>query len=103
MPSTDLRAEFARECEHWKSAAERLADVDVVAPAPAWHALEHYLGVSLRGSLRAVVDRVLRLVAGVERQLAAGGLPDDRCSSSSSRCVRRISAPKRRWISTPTR
>jgi len=78
MSSTDLRAEFARECEHWKSAAERLADVDVVAPAPAWHALEHYLGVSLRGSLRAVVDRVLRLVAGVERQLAAGGLPDDR-------------------------
>ena len=68
----NLRQEFARECEHWKAAADRLADVEVVAPAAAWHALEHYLGVSLRGSLRAVVARLQHLAADFERQLAAG-------------------------------
>jgi hypothetical protein len=78
MPSAaePLRNEFARECEHWKVAAERLADVDIVAPPTAWQALEHYLGVSLRGALRAVVDRLLRLTAEFERQLATSS--DDR-------------------------
>ena len=75
MPLTadELREEFARECEHWKAAAERLADVDAVAPPSSWQALEHYLGVSLRGTLRAVVDRLLQMTADFERQLAAGG------------------------------
>lgn len=57
----DLRQEFARELEHWKTAAERLADLDAVAPPQAWQALEHYLGVSLRQALTAVVGRLRRM------------------------------------------
>jgi hypothetical protein len=70
MQPAELRLEFARECEHWKAAAERLGDVDAVAPAPAWQALEHYLGVSLRGALRSVVSRLQRMAGEFERQLA---------------------------------
>jgi hypothetical protein len=68
----ELRREFARECAHWTSAAARLADPEAVAPAAAWRALEHYLGVSLRGSLAAVVGRLRRLAGEFERELAAG-------------------------------
>lgn len=60
-PAMDLRPDFARELEHWKAAAERLADPDAVAPPQAWQALEHYLGVALRDSLVAIVGRVRRL------------------------------------------
>ena len=58
--ATALHAELSRECEHWKSAAARLADVEAIAPLAAWDALEHYLGVSLRGALSAVVRRLRR-------------------------------------------
>ena len=72
MASAELRQEFARECEHWKTAAERLADVESVAPAAAWQALEHYLGVSLRRSLGTIVGRLRRVVGDFERTLASG-------------------------------
>jgi hypothetical protein len=73
-PMTDaLRHEFARECAHWRSAAERLADPEAVAPLGAWHALEHYLGVSLRSSLAAVVARLQQMASDFERQLTLGG------------------------------
>lgn len=72
MLLADLHREFARECEHWKIAADRLADVDAVASPVAWQALEHYLGVSLRGTLAAVVGRLRRMVAGLERQITNG-------------------------------
>ena len=53
------RAEyFARSLEHWRSAAERLGDPDLIAPPQAWARLEHYLGVSLRAALSSSVDRL---------------------------------------------
>ncbi|HYD53927.1 MAG TPA: hypothetical protein VEA99_14920 [Gemmatimonadaceae bacterium] len=67
-----LQGELARACEHWRAAAERLRDPEALAPLGAWRALEHYLGVSLRGSLRAVVARLEALVQDFERQLAMG-------------------------------
>ena len=60
-PRLDLRQDFAREVAHWTVAAERLADLDAVAPPQAWQALEHYLGVALRQALNTVVARVRSL------------------------------------------
>ena len=62
MISADLRQEFARELQHWKTATERLADADSVASPQAWQALEHYLGVSLRQALATVMARLRRVV-----------------------------------------
>lgn len=70
MDTAMLRSEFARECEHWTTAAERLLDVEAVAPASAWASLEHYLGVSLRGALAAVGRRLHVLVRKFDRQLS---------------------------------
>ncbi len=73
-PSThvDVRAEFARELEHWRHAAVRLADLDAVAPPQAWQALEHYLGVALRQALTTVFARLRTMVARFERELRTG-------------------------------
>lgn len=69
--------ELERECAHWTMAAARLADVEAVAPTSAWRALEHYLGVSLRGSLAAVVARVQKLAAELQTAIAAAGSTPD--------------------------
>ena len=54
----DLRPDFARQVEHWKIAATRLADPETVAPVQAWQSLEHYLGIALREMLAGVVARL---------------------------------------------
>jgi hypothetical protein len=69
--SRGARAGFQREVEHWKIAAERLADLELVAPPQAWRALEHYLGVSLRTALTSAVDKVKQAVAQFETVLHA--------------------------------
>jgi hypothetical protein len=66
-----LRRETGRQLEHWRLAALRLGDLDAVAPAAAWRGLEHYLGVSLRGTLRDIVARLLRTADDIARRLAA--------------------------------
>jgi hypothetical protein len=65
----DLRVEFARELEHWKSASLRLSDLDAVASPQAWQSLEHYLGVALREVLREVFARLHAGIARFERDL----------------------------------
>lgn len=65
-PAMDLRPDFARQVEHWKVAAERLADPESVAPPQAWQSLEHYLGIALRQMLAGVVSRLKILASDVE-------------------------------------
>jgi len=72
----DLRRETGRQLEHWRLAAVRLGDLDAVAPASAWHGLEHYLGVSLRQTLREIVARLIRTADDIARRLARAGSPD---------------------------
>jgi hypothetical protein len=62
----DLRPDFAREVEHWKVAAERLADPESVASAAAWQSLELYLGIALRQMLAGVVARLRVLASDVD-------------------------------------
>jgi hypothetical protein len=66
-----MQPDFARSLEHWKIAADRLADADLIAPPEAWRSLEHYLGVSLRTALAASVRRVRSAVQALERELVA--------------------------------
>lgn len=77
MLTVDLRQEFARALQHWKGAAEQLANLDSVAPPQAWQALEHYLGVALRQALLTVVDRLRRMMRDFEGRLAAASSDTD--------------------------
>jgi hypothetical protein len=72
----DLRRETGRQLEHWRLAAVRLGDLDAVAPASLWHGLEHYLGVSLRQTLREIVARLIRTADDIARRLARANSPD---------------------------
>jgi hypothetical protein len=76
MVSSDaMRNERFRQIEHWKLAADHLADLDVLAPAAAWQALEHYTGVALREALAGSVARLrasARRLEGRLRALAPG-------------------------------
>ena len=60
---------FQRSVAHWRVAAERLADRDLIASPQAWQALEHYLGVSLREALAVSVGRLRSAVARFELDL----------------------------------
>lgn len=67
----DVLKEFARELEHWKTAVNRLTDLDAVAPPQAWQTLEHYLGVALRQSLTSIVERVRRMTQEFDAMIRA--------------------------------
>lgn len=71
-----VRRPFLRSLAHWRVAAERLAEHDLVASPGAWQALEHYLGVSLREALLASVSRLRGAIARFERDLRARGAAD---------------------------
>jgi hypothetical protein len=72
----DLRRETGRQLEHWRLAAVRLGNLDAVAPASAWHGLEHYLGLSLRQTLREIVALLIRTADDIARRLARAGSPE---------------------------
>jgi len=38
-----IRTQLSRQVIHWTKAAQRLADLDDLASAAAWHSLESYL------------------------------------------------------------
>lgn len=77
MLPAELRQEFARALQHWKGATEHLADLESVAAPQAWRALEHYLGVSLRQALLAVVGRLRRRMCEFEARLGAAASDTD--------------------------
>jgi hypothetical protein len=72
----DLRRETGRQLEHWRLAAVRLGNLDAVAPTSAWRGLEHYLGVSLRQTLREIVARLIRTADDIARRLARASSPE---------------------------
>jgi hypothetical protein len=75
-PTTVARSDI-RQLEHWRQAVERLADMELVAPAHLWAQLEHYVGVSLRAALAGAIDRLRATVAGLERLLRTSQAPED--------------------------
>ena len=69
--AADLKRDQARQLEHWRLAARRLADFDSVASPSAWHALEYYLGVSLRQTLTDTTTHLQRFGDDLSARLAA--------------------------------
>jgi hypothetical protein len=73
----DLRRELGRQLEHWRLAAQRLGELDGIAPEHAWLALEHYLGVALRETLGEMLGRVRRFAGEVASRLQSASTADD--------------------------
>jgi hypothetical protein len=71
MPTTaeTIRSERFRELEHWRLASDRLANLDLLASASAWQALEHYTGVALREMLKTSVIHLAQSVDRLEVKL----------------------------------
>lgn len=66
-----LRTQVCRELAHWRAAIDRLAEHTSFAAPSAWHELETYLGVALRGNLDDAVTRLRARAAAVEAAFAA--------------------------------
>ena len=58
------RFQLRSQLAHWRTAVHGLAELENFAAPQAWQALEHYLGLSLRGHLKEAVT-------GVELELDA--------------------------------
>lgn len=67
-----IRDERTRQLEHWRLAAERLGDLEALAPAASWSALEHYVGIALRDALAGAVRRLRAQVEALSQRLRAG-------------------------------
>jgi hypothetical protein len=72
----DLKRECGRQLEHWRLAAARLGNLEAVGTSQAWSGLEHYLGVSLRQTLREIVERTVRTGREIARRLAIATTPE---------------------------
>jgi len=64
-----------RQLAHWRAAIERLGEHTTFAAPSAWHALERYLGVALRGNLDDAVARLRARAVAAEAALAAAETP----------------------------
>ncbi len=60
-----------RQLQHWHAAAQLLRRHDLVASAQAWASLESYVGASIRQSLLAACDQLLREFAIVRARFNA--------------------------------
>lgn len=68
---------LALEVRHWQRASAALTDLEVLASAAAWQALESYMGLSLRSSLRAVATGVAAEAGALGSRLATASDPGD--------------------------
>lgn len=60
-----------RQVEHWTLASAHLGELDRLASASGWQALERYLGIAVRGTLTQVAERLARHGASLRAQLDA--------------------------------
>jgi hypothetical protein len=72
-----IRTQLSRQVIHWTKAAQRLADLDDLASAAAWHSLESYLGLSIRQHLTRVVAQLASEGDTLQAALAAAVSPGD--------------------------
>lgn len=78
--ANDVQAEkdaLALEVRHWHRASAALADLEVLASAAAWQALESYLGLSVRSSLRALATGVAAEAGALASRLATASGSED--------------------------
>jgi hypothetical protein len=66
-----LRLQLSRQIGHWLTAAAELGELTRIAPAPAWAALESYLGTELQRGILDAVDRLRRQGEALQAALRA--------------------------------
>lgn len=66
-----FRRQTERQLQHWHAAAVLLQRHDLVASGDAWASLEHHVGTSIRQSLSAACDQLLREFAVVRAKFNA--------------------------------
>jgi len=64
-----LVSDRLQRLEHWREAAERLADLDALASRAAWESLEHYVGIALRQTLASSVQRLRTLIDALGQRI----------------------------------
>jgi len=92
-----LRIQVARQVAHWRAAVVTLDDLDNFAAPAAWAGLERYLGTTLRGQLRAAVNRLRRQADVLEAELRAADTADE-----LERVRRAVVRFRRRFLQTET-
>jgi hypothetical protein len=95
--TTALQLQVARQVAHWRAATLALQDPENFASASAWAGLERYLGIALRGHLRAVVGRLAGEARELQRALAGARTEDD-----LERLRRRVVGFRRRFLRAET-
>ncbi|WP_308113832.1 hypothetical protein [Arthrobacter sp. ISL-30] len=65
------------EVRHWHRASTALTDLEVLASSASWQALESYMGLSIRASLRALATGVAAEAGVLSTRLATAAGPDE--------------------------
>lgn len=76
--ANDVAAEkdaLALEVRHWHRASAALTDLEVLASPASWQALESYMGLSIRASLRALATGVTAEAGVLAARLATAASP----------------------------
>lgn len=92
-----VKANLARQVDHWTNAAGRLQNLDDLASPAAWNSLERYLGLSIRRHLMAVVAQLNREAVSLQSALDAAVTPAD-----LSTVGRQLLAFRRRYMRVDT-
>lgn len=78
--ANDIAAEkdaLALEVRHWQRASAALTDLEVLASSASWQALESYMGLSIRASLRALATGVTAEAGALAARLATASGPEE--------------------------
>jgi hypothetical protein len=90
-----LRSQVLRQINHWEGAAERLDDFEATASPEAWASLEKYVGVTLRGGLKAAREQLRREAIAVRANFNAA-----RSTSELERLADQVALLKKRYLQT---
>src|SRR6266550_367742 len=91
------RFQLRSQLAHWRTAVHGLAELENFAAPQAWQALEHYLGLSLRGHLKEAVTGVELELDAIDADLRAA-----RTHEELHRTQRRSHAFRRRYLQVET-
>ena len=90
-----LSSQLLRQLNHWEGAAERLDDFEATASPEAWATLERYVGVALRGGLKAARDQLRKEAVAVRANFNAA-----RSRTDLERIADQIAVLRKRYLQT---
>ncbi len=85
---------LSRQLNHWRSATERLADLDLYAPQSAWNSLDHRLNARLREMFREATDLLKKALLQLRLNL--------RATAGAPLVSTELAAFRRRYLKTET-